>query len=574
MIKELKLLMRLITNLKKFTLFYIVFLMIFSAMAEALSIGALIPFLAVLVDPASIQNFITSGFYNEFLNNFSERDIIKMTCVIFGFTIILASTLRLYSINIITKFSHSVGENLGNEIFSNIINRPLDYFFYTNTSKIIDSISVKINRITHLVLAILNSCSSCLIIILIVATLILSSPNIASGALVSFALLYIILAKVVSKKVAEKGYIYSKNSIEMVKIMQEGAGGIRNLIIDNTHHVFMNKFKQHNKLLNEAECIKQIIGVSPRYIIEGMGILMIVILAYYLSEDKENFMSQQAPVLAALAFGAQRVLPTLQTLYLSYTIIIGNRPAIKDILDLTKIQTNYSSIPNTNLKEINSIENLKFENITYCYPNTSKAIFKNLSFIIEKPMHIGLVGKTGVGKSTILDLMMGLIFPNEGSFYVNNQRIDVSSMKSWHEFICHVPQSVFLADDTLLSNIAFGEKNIDFDKVVSAAKISCLHEDIELLNHKYETLVGENGTRLSGGQRQRIGIARALYKMKKFLILDEATSSLDVKTEEMILRSIKREYPNVTVLIVSHRPEGLKTCEDVFEFKNNKLRKI
>jgi len=548
--------------------------MIFSAMAEALSIGALIPFLAVLVDPASIQNFITSGFYNEFLNNFSERDIIKMTCVIFGFSIILASTLRLYSINIITKFSHSVGENLGNEIFSNIINRPLDYFFYTNTSKIIDSISVKINRITHLVLAILNSCSSCLIIILIVATLILSSPNIASGALVSFALLYIILAKVVSKKVAEKGYIYSKNSIEMVKIMQEGAGGIRNLIIDNTHHVFMNKFKQHNKLLNEAECIKQIIGVSPRYIIEGMGILMIVILAYYLSEDKENFMSQQAPVLAALAFGAQRVLPTLQTLYLSYTIIIGNRPAIKDILDLTKIQTNYSSIPNTNLKEINSIENLKLENITYCYANTSKEIFKNVSFIIEKPMHIGLVGKTGVGKSTILDLMMGLIFPNEGSFYVNNQRIDVSSMKSWHEFICHVPQSVFLADDTLLSNIAFGEKNIDFDKVVSAAKISCLHEDIELLNHKYETLVGENGTRLSGGQRQRIGIARALYKMKKFLILDEATSSLDVKTEEMILRSIKREYPNVTVLIVSHRPEGLKTCEDVFEFKNNKLRKI
>lgn len=574
MIKDLKCLFKLVSNLNKSKLFFITLLMIFSALAEAVSIGVLIPFLAILVDPKTIQSFVTLSFYNEFLITFSERKIIEVVSIIFGLSIVLAASLRLFSIYVITKFSHSVGESLGNEIFSNVLHRSLDYFFYINTSKIIDSISIKINRLTHLILAILTSISTFLIIILIITTLILSSPHLASGALAFFALAYFILGKLVSKKVTEKGKVFSKNSIEMVKTIQEGVGGIRNVIIDNTQNMFLDKFKIHNKLLNDAECTKQIIGITPRHLIEGMGIIMIVVLAFYLSEDKENFMSKQAPILAALAFGAQRVLPMLQLLYFSYTTIRGNRSAITDVLDITEIKNIELPSSNVKLKKITKVQSLKFENVTYHYPNTSKPILENSNFFIEKPGHIGLIGRTGVGKSTILDLIMGLIYPDKGNIFVNNQKIDLKSVNSWYECVSHVPQSVFLSDDTLLSNIAFGENNIDFDKAIVAAKLSCIHEDIELLDNKYNTLVGENGTRLSGGQRQRIGIARALYKIKKILILDEATSALDVKTEERILQSIKSTFPDLVVLIVSHRPEGLKSCDSVFELDNFNIKKI
>jgi len=313
-----------------------------------------------------------------------------------------------------------------------------------------------------------------------------------------------------------------------------------------------------------------IVSASPRFMIEALGMVLIAILAYVMAQRSEG-LTGAIPVLGALALGAQRLLPTLQQAYSSFSMIRGNRATFEDVIDLLD-----QPMPNegTGLVEPIAFEqDIKLNNLSFQYAKQSPLVLKNVDVTISKGSRVGFIGSTGSGKSTLIDVVMSLLKPTQGSLDIDGQAITTSNHRAWHAHLSHVPQSIFLADSSIAENIAFGVPKalIDMQRVQLAAQQAQIAQTIEGWQDGYETFVGERGVRLSGGQRQRIGIARALYKQANVIIFDEATSALDNATEREVMQAIDSLGKDLTVLIVAHRLSTLKHCTHIIELKHGEV---
>ena len=298
----------------------------------------------------------------------------------------------------------------------------------------------------------------------------------------------------------------------------------------------------------------------PRYAIESFGIVLIAFFAYMASRS-EGGVVEFIPILGVFALGFQRLLPVLQQLYASISSIKGSQSVLFDIVVLLECDTKY----NETGKSIVFDKNIALNNVRFKYNNESHWVFQNVDIKINKGDFLGVVGPTGEGKSTMIDIITGLLEPTSGVLKIDGVVIDSSNREEWQKHISHVPQNIFLSDGTIEQNIAFGisKDNIDFKNVKYAAKLAQISDYINLLPEKYNTIVGENGVRLSGGQRQRIGIARALYRNSDVIILDEATSALDVETEALIMKSIENIRSKFTIIMITHRLSTLANCKKV-----------
>jgi ATP-binding cassette subfamily B protein len=278
------------------------------------------------------------------------------------------------------------------------------------------------------------------------------------------------------------------------------------------------------------------------------------------------------PLLGSLVLGSQRLLPIMQQAYGSWTSLQGSLSSLTDILNLLN-QPMPLKIDQNSIRPINFEKSIDFINVSFTYNENNSFTLNNISFNIKKGDRIGFVGTTGSGKSTILDIIMGLLVPTEGKIEIDGCPITAKNYRNWQSHIAHVPQSIFLSDSTILENIAFGvpSSKINSEEVVNAAKKAHIHDTIIELNEGYLTRVGERGIRLSGGQRQRIGIARALYKKADVIILDEATSALDNLTEQDVMSSIDQLEDNLTIIIVAHRITTLKSCDKIIELTNGQI---
>ena len=315
---------------------------------------------------------------------------------------------------------------------------------------------------------------------------------------------------------------------------------------------------------------------------EALGVTLIAGLAYLMSRQ-ESSISNIIPVLGALALGAQRLLPVLQQIYRSISSVIGSFSSFEDVLELLKqplpSYANQSSISPTYFNNKIIIDNMSFR-----YSSDSPWILKDISLTIKKGECAGIIGVTGSGKSTFIDIVMGLLLPTAGSLTVDKEIISMENCQNWRANIAHVSQDIYLSDTTIGENIAFGqfEVEIDYDRVKLAAQQACISKLIESWPEQYQTFVGERGVRLSGGQRQRIGIARALYRQASVLILDEATNALDSQTENKVMNTIKELNKELTIIVITHRVSILKNCSKIIElgdkgildvFNYNKLEK-
>jgi ATP-binding cassette subfamily B protein len=405
----------------------------------------------------------------------------------------------------------------------------------------------------------------------IIITLFTIDPFVALTAFLGFGVLYAGIILLVKKRLATNSVVLSREYPQMVKALQEGLGGIRDVLIDGTQETYGKIFNRAQSRYNESSANNQIVGNSPRLIVEFLGIIFICIIAYQLVLKGDGFMAA-IPVLAALALGAQRLLPALQNFYYNWTAIRGAQESVEDGLQFLE-QPFPEHAHKVNPAPIKFEKSIKLDNLSFRYNPEGSIVLKNLNLTLEKGKRYGFVGTTGCGKSTLLDVIMGLLKPTKGHLKIDNNVIDNHNYRSWQVILAHVPQAIYLSDTSLAENIAFGVEvdKIDMDRVREAAQKAQIAETIEALPQKYDTFVGERGIRLSGGQRQRIGIARALYKNAQVIVFDEATSALDNETELAVMEGIENLADDLTILIVAHRVSTLKRCDKIFRMDKGEV---
>jgi len=557
---------------RKVQLSALILLSILVSFAEVISIGAVLPFLGALTAPDKILDIqFLQPLFNK-LNIQNSSELIFPLTLIFISTAIFSGIMRLLLLWTQTRFGFAIGADISIHVYRNLLYSPYSFIASRNSSEFISGVTNKTALIvTQVILPILLIISASIILIAIFITLLWINPLVAIIAILGFSSSYVFILFFTKKGLLRDSENISKKTNLLIQSIQEGFGGIRDVIIDGTQEVYCKIFREVDLPLRKAQASIIIIGQTPRFIVEAFAIIILSLVAYYLSKSSEGINSA-IPVLGVFALAAQRLLPLFQQVYASWTSIIGCSALLKDVLFyLNQGLPEYAGL--TSIRPIKFDNYIKLENLSFRYSSDGPSIIKDFSCKINKGEKVGLIGTTGSGKSTLIDIITGLLLQQDGQLYIDDQIITAKNCRSWQLHISHVPQNIFLADTTILENIAFGVPldEIDHELVSECAKKSQISQTIESWSLKYNTLVGERGVRLSGGQRQRIGIARALYKRTDVIIFDEATSALDDKTELKVIDNIFNLNPDITILIIAHRLTTLKKCNQVIELEEGKV---
>jgi len=549
--------------------------MIIASFAEVISISAVIPFLGVLTSPEKVFEHHLSRPLINWLNFTEPKQLLLPITIAFVLGAIFSGSMRLILLWTQTRLSHAIGSDFSISIYRRTLYQPYSVHVARNSSEVIAGISNKVNSVVYqTLLPLLTIISSTMILLTILVALVAIEPITALAAYVGFGSLYAIVLLVTKSRLKRDSELISHEENQALKAMQEGLGGIRDVLLDGTQRTFCNIYSKADLPLRRALANVQIISGSPRPGIEALGMALIAVLALVLAR-RSNGISDAITVLGALALGAQRLLPQLQQSYSSWTSIRGGQKSLSDAIELLdQPLPEHTDAPS--VMPINFEKNISLKNISFRYGANTQWVLKNFDLTIPKGSRIGFIGQTGSGKSTLLDIIMALLQPTEGSLEIDGVEITPLNHRSWQVHIAHVPQTIFLADTTIAGNIAFGipDDQIDFVRLKEAAKKAQIAEIIESWDEQYETIVGERGIRLSGGQRQRIGIARALYKKADFIVFDEATSALDNDTERDVMDAIENLGSELTVVIVAHRLTTLSNCNQVIQLSDGKLLRI
>ena len=550
-------------------------LMVLVSFAEVLSLGAIVPFLAALTNPKQVFELPIAQPLIQLAGIQSEGELLLPLTLLFGFTAIVAGAMRLVLLKVSLRLSFATGADIGYSIDRKTLYQPYLTHLSRNTSEIIDGVTGKTTIVTDgIIMSALYVLSSIIMLVLMLGTLLFIAPIPSAAAFGIFGLMYFVTMKVTRRKLMNNSKDITVESARVIKSLQEGLGGIRDILIDGSQDAYCKVYQKSDSVLRKAYATSSFISVSPRFVTEALGMLLIALLAFVLTKQS-NEINQAIPIVGALALASQRLLPVMQLAYSAWTAILRNQFSLKDTLDfLDQPLPEYANqLPS---EPIPFKEAIHLKEVSFQYRENSPLILNNLSLTIPKGSRVGFIGTTGAGKSTLLDILMGLLRPSAGALEIDNQIITEANHRAWQMHIAHVPQTIFLADSTIEENIAFGipKYEIDHERVKLVAAQAQIAKTIEGLHQGYETFVGERGTRLSGGQRQRIGIARALYKNADVLIFDEATSALDTETEIAVMESIQNLGANYTVLMIAHRLSTLKDCSMLVKLDHGKIEAI
>ncbi|MDA9729327.1 ATP-binding cassette domain-containing protein [Prochlorococcus sp. AH-736-N17] len=559
---------------RKKQIFLLTILMLLSALSEVLSLASILPFLTVITNPELISKF---GVLNNIFEILGINSIAKLRLIItlFFITIVLlAAIIRLLNLTLNAHLAALINSDFSCKVYKNILFKPYYRHLELNSSDFITTTTFQISLTGVVIQCILQLVTSAFISIGLIIALLIINYQIAISCSFIFGIFYITVAFYLRKKLSINSKKESEAAKLQVRVIQEGLGSIRNIILDKTHEVYQKSYIEADKPMRTISAQNQVLALFPKYVLEAIGICIIAITSYLLTTKTGG--DKTIPVIGAFALGIQRLLPSIQQGYSSFTFARANKNAVSDVLtNLEDSENLYYPIPKSKRREFN--DSLKLKNISFSYKRDSNLVLKNLNLDIKKGDKIGIIGKTGSGKSTLLDIIMCLLPPTKGNFFVDNKDIYQSSTNenliNWQSNISHVPQNIYLADCTIAENIALGtkKKDIDINRVMRAAQKAQISNFIESCSDKYNHIVGERGMMISGGQRQRIGIARALYKMSNVIIFDEATSALDQNTEKNIMNEIFKLSDQLTLIIVAHRTKTLDNCSRIIEIKNGTI---
>ena len=560
---------------RKKELFFLFFIIIISAFAETLSLASAFPFLQIIIDQESIWNNQIIAYFFEILGLEKTDNLILPICILFSLSAIFASTLKIYNLWLSSKLAAKISFDLSFQCFKQNLYQGYEKQLDKNSSNLITNNAVYITICNEILASTGRFFSNIIIGLSISVYLIIFNSFLAISSIIIFGLVYIVLGRLLQKKLLVNSNIIEENSRNQVKIMQESLGSLRDIILSSNQQYFLDLYKKVEIKIRFKNAENGFISMLPRYIVEGFFLVILSVLVYFISFDKSNF-SNTIAILGTFAIGAQKLLPCMQQSYSTWSYIVGAKSSLINILNLSnnKIDrklTLYKAKPYTLKRSI------KLKNLSYKYPNSKKFIFEDINLEIFKGEKIGIIGKSGIGKSTIVDIIIGLLEPTRGSLEIDGLNIFEKKYPfrklNWRKSIAHVPQNIFLKDLTFAENIAFDEdlQSIDISKVKKAALKANIDKFIMEQPLKYNSRIGENGVMLSGGQRQRIGIARAFYKNSNIIVLDEATSALDVKTEDKIMDTVYKNIDNSTLIIISHRENTIKNCDKVIEIESKNI---
>ena len=549
-------------------------LMLLASVAEIVSIGAVVPFLGVLTAPERIFEMPIAQPVIQALKLTEPKQLLIPLTMAFGAAALIAGAMRLLLLWASTRLCFAMGADLSINIYRRTLYQSYAVHCARNSSELINGITTKTNGvISSTILPILTLMSSSIMLIAILMTLLMVQPVIALVVFGGFGLIYAVVIRLTRKKLLANSECVARESTQVIKSLQEGLGGIRDVLIDGCQATYCQSYRKSDLPLRRAQGNNVFISSSPRYGMEALGMAFIAAIAYFMTQQAGGIV-QVIPVLGALALGAQRLLPVLQQAYGAWTNIKGGSVSLKDTLELLEqALPDHLNQPVTQPLPFNHSITLK--QLGFRYSKTMPYVLKDINITINKGSRVGFIGTTGSGKSTFLDIIMGLLQPTDGFMEIDGQTVTLGNCFAWQSHIAHVPQAIFLADSTIEENIAFGvpKDQIDHSRVKLAAQQARIAESIESWPEKYETFVGERGIRLSGGQRQRIGIARAFYKQSSVIIFDEATSALDNETEEAVIQAIEGISKDITVLIIAHRLTTLKNCTQIIEVTEGGIKK-
>lgn len=550
--------------------------MLASGIAELVSLGAVLPFLGMLSDPELLwQQPLVQDYASRF--GYSQADQLMMPATLaFAIAAVLAASIRLMNLWLNGRLAAAVGSDLSCEAYLRTLYQPYEVHVQRNSASVITSITTQIYLTVVALNSFLQVITSMVVAGGLFVGLLVIDAQVAIAAAGLFGICYGLLAISSQRELVGNSRKIADASADQLKALQEGIGAIRDVILDGSQHVYLQIYSQSDLPQRRLQAKNIFLAAFPRYTLEALAMVAIALLGGLLVVERGSG-SAVIPTLGALALGAQRLLPSLQQIYSGWASLKSYSAAIQDVLvllDQPLLEKEPVAEP-LSLGECISLESVHFR-----YGVDQPEVLQCLDLEVRRGERIGLIGSTGSGKTTAVDLFMGLLRPTAGRVMIDGSDLHDPShperLVSWRSAIAHVPQAVYLADSSFAENIAFGipPQQIDMVRVRQAASQAQISGFIESCVDGYQSFVGERGMRLSGGQRQRIGIARALYKQATVLVFDEATSALDSSTEEAVMASIEGLSRELTIVMIAHRLSTLARCDRVIELINGKVGRI
>lgn len=569
--RELSRLWCFIGKKRRFTYGFLVCLMTFVAFVEMMSIGAILPLISAILEPNSQSNSSLIGILQNYFPALLDQSKIFVALIVFCSLNIFVAIMRLAVLWVNITYSQSVLTVVSDGIYSVMLHQNYKEQIERHSSVVIDVIVNKAGLVVQgLLYPSLVIVNGVLIFFAVFAFLAYLSPGLAISSVLFFGGCYLFVISKTKALQYKNGEKIANCSSLLIKTIQDGIGYVREIILDSSQNIYLQKFSAINQDLQKSRGLNQFLLQSPRIYIEALGILFIAIVIFY--GAREDGQVNTFGIVGVLGLASQRLLPIMQQVYGAWSAVIGSQSSVEEALNLLDDLSMCSDLDAAD--GINFIKSFSLDNISYSHSKFLKPTLDAINCEIIAGDRIGIIGKTGSGKSTLLDVIMALLQPTSGFLVIDGVRLSKSDAKSWQKLIAHVPQSIFLTDASLAENIAMTTKaNIDFERLNRCAKLAQLNETIDELPNGVDTSIGERGVQISGGQRQRIGIARALYKEAKIIILDEATSALDSDTEEDVMAALQNLGEGVTIIMVAHRLTTLKGCNKIFEIEGGEIRR-
>jgi ABC-type multidrug transport system fused ATPase/permease subunit len=549
-------------------------LMLTAAVAEIFSIGAVLPFLGLLTAPDRVLEHAFVQFIVRMAGVSTKHEILLLFTGAFAAAALLSAGLRLLSTWTQVRMANAIGADFSIRAYERTLYQPYAVHVARNSSDIIAGLS-KANGLASLIIQpTLNVLSGAVILVGLLSAILAIDPIVALACIFGFGGIYAGIIQLTRRRLAEVSQVAAFQVGRITKATQEGLGGIRDVLIDGSQGTYARLYKSSIRPLQRAGAWMAFIDNSPRLVIEALGMILIAGLAYSLARESGGG-ANPVLVLGSLALGAQRMLPVLQTVYSNVVKVRGSQVSVQDALDLLEQPLpNHFGLPPA--KPLPFLEAIEVKDLQFRYSPTTPWVIRGLNLRIPRGSRVGFIGATGSGKSTLIDILMGLLSPVQGQVLVDGRPVFPDHTRGWQAHLAHVPQAIYLADISIAENIAFGVPvdQIDRERVRAAARQAQIADAIESWTDGYDTLVGERGVRLSGGQRQRVGIARALYKRADVIVFDEATSALDNQTEAAVMEAIEGLHSDLTLLIVAHRLTTLRGCDLIVELEQGRIRRV
>ena len=548
----------------------IAFLLVIGALFDVISLGVVLPFISALTTPEVVFSMpMVQSVAGPLGITRPDQVALPLTLVFVGVTL-LAGGFRLLVLWVNNSFTYAVGHDLSSRAYQTTLYQPYHVHISRNSSEVIGGVA-KVDSAIGVLFYLLNLANGALVSLAILATLMVINPLIASITIFGFGFCYASVAWIVRRRLYKNSHRIALESTRRIKFLQEGLGGIREVLLNGSQRSYVDVYRRSDWALRHAQGINNFLNGCPGVVVEALGMILIAMLAYGLFLQTGG-LGPALPLLGTLALGAKRLLPALSQIYTAWAAIVGVQANLDDAMDLIE-----QPLPEESLLAppipLDFQKDIQFDDVFFRYTQDAPWVIQGLDLRISKGARVGFVGSTGCGKSTTLDILMGLLLPTTGQIVVDGLPLCGERLRAWQRTIAHVPQSIFLADTTLAENIAFGEalEAIDMDRVRQAARQAQISDFIESNPEGYNVRVGERGIRLSGGQRQRLGIARALYKQAVVLVFDEATSALDNTTERDVMDAIEGLGRELTILVIAHRLSTVSRCDTIIQLEQGKI---